>query len=48
MAPRTKAAIVALLVAGAIVAPQAQSPAIDRELRRILESNDYAAEMFGP
>jgi dipeptidyl-peptidase-4 len=48
MAPRTRAAIVALLVAGAIVALQAQSPALDRELRRIFESNDYAAETFGP
>jgi dipeptidyl-peptidase-4 len=48
MAPRIKAAIVALLAAGAIVAPQAQSPALDRELRRIFESNDYGAETFGP
>jgi dipeptidyl-peptidase 4 len=49
MARRTsKKALVALLVAGAIVAPRAQSPALDRELRRIFQSNDYAAETFGP
>jgi dipeptidyl-peptidase-4 len=48
MAPRIRAALTALAVAGAIVVPRAQSPALDRELRRIFQSNDYAAETFGP
>jgi len=49
MAPRiNKKALVALAVAGAIVVPRAQSPALDRELRRIFQSDEYAAETFGP
>ena len=48
MAPRTKAAAVALLVAAASVVPRAQSPSLDRELKRIFQSNDYDGETFGP
>jgi dipeptidyl-peptidase-4 len=48
MALRTKAAVVALLVAAASVVARAQSPALDRELKRIFQSNDYAGETFGP
>ena len=48
MAARTRRALAALIVAGAIVTPRAQSAALDRELRRIFQSNDYAAETFGP
>ena len=48
MAPRIRAALTALAVAAAIVVPRAQSPALDRELRRIFQSNDYVADTFGP
>ena len=48
MTPRIRAALTALAVAAAIVVPRAQSPALDRELRRIFQSNDYAADTFGP
>jgi dipeptidyl-peptidase-4 len=48
MAPRISGLITALAVAGAIVAPRAQSPALDRELRRIFQTNDYGVETFGP
>jgi dipeptidyl aminopeptidase/acylaminoacyl peptidase len=48
VAPRTKAAAVALLVAAASVVARAQSPALDRELKRIFQTNDYAGETFGP
>ena len=48
MAPRIRVAITALAVAGAIGAPRAQSPALDRELRRIFQNDEYAAETFGP
>ena len=48
MTPRIRAACTAFAVAAAIVVPRAQSPALDRELRRIFQGNDYAAATFGP
>ena len=43
-----RAAVAVLVVAGAIVAPRAQSSALDQELRRIFQGNEYASETFGP
>jgi dipeptidyl-peptidase-4 len=48
MAPHTKTAIAALLIAGAFAAPAAQSPGLEQELKRIFQSNEYASETFGP
>ncbi|MGH9144676.1 MAG: hypothetical protein ACRD2I_26345 [Vicinamibacterales bacterium] len=42
------ALIASVVIAAAIAVPQAQSPALERELRRIFETNDYASETFGP
>jgi dipeptidyl-peptidase-4 len=48
MAPRIKKGLIALAVAAALATPRAQSPGLERELRRIFQSNDYNAETFGP
>ena len=45
---RGPALTIALLLSAALAAPLAQSPALDRELRRIFQSSDYATETFGP
>ena len=45
---RSLVLIIACAVVAATVTPIGQSPALDRELRRIFESGDYTAETFGP
>jgi dipeptidyl-peptidase-4 len=41
-------AIVLAAVVGAGIASRAQSPALEQELRRIFQTNEYAAPTFGP
>jgi hypothetical protein len=48
MAPRTKRGLIALAVVAALATPRAQSPGLERELRRIFQDNDYKTETFGP
>ena len=39
----------AVIICVSLVAPRAQqSPALEQELRRIFQTNDYAAQSFGP